>query len=292
MIPEPFEYHAPRSVEDAIGLLEAHGDEAKLLAGGHSLLPLMKLRLASVSHLIDIGGIEELSFIRKVDGAISIGAITTHSELAESELLRERQPLLPKAAIQIADVQVRNRGTLGGSVAHADPAADLVPVLLALEAELCVRGPAGERRVAAGDFIESMFTSVLEVDEILVEVRLPLAPANSRCTYEKVPHKASHLPVVGVAAQVELSADGECAEARLALTGVASVPYRAGVAEELLRGQVLSEPTIAAAAARATDGVEPLSDTFAAADFRLHLARVHTARALTALTTLSGARRA
>ena len=175
MIPEPFEYHAPRSVEDAIGLLEAHGDEAKLLAGGHSLLPLMKLRLASVSHLIDIGGIEELSFIRKVDGAISIGAITTHSELAESELLRERQPLLPKAAIQIADVQVRNRGTLGGSVAHADPAADLVPVLLALEAELCVRGPAGERRVAAGDFIESMFTSVLEVDEILVEVRLPLA---------------------------------------------------------------------------------------------------------------------
>jgi carbon-monoxide dehydrogenase medium subunit len=283
MIPAPFEFHAPRSVEDAIGLLQTHGDEAKLLAGGHSLLPLMKLRLASVSHLIDIGGIEALSFIREVDGAISIGAMTTHSELAESELLLDLQSLLPKAAVQIADPQVRNRGTLGGSVAHADPASDLVPVLLALEAELCIRGPAGERRVAAGDFIESMFTSVLEVDEILIEVRVPVAPANSRCTYEKLPHKASHLPVVGVAAQVELSADGACAEARLALTGLASVPYRAGTAEDLLRGQVLSEPTIAAAAAHVTDGVEALSDTFTPADYHLHLARVHTARALAAL---------
>ncbi len=288
MIPEPFEYHAPRSVEDAIGLLQTHGDEAKLLAGGHSLLPLMKLRLANVSHLVDIGRIEGLSFIREVDGAISIGAMTTHSELAESELLLEKQSLLPKAAIQIADVQVRNRGTLGGSVAHADPSGDLVPVLLALDAELRIRGPAGERRVAAGDFIESMFTSVLEVDEILTEIRVPLAPANSRCTYEKVPHKASHLPVVGVAVQVELSADGACSEARLALTGLASVPYRARAAEELLRGQVLSGPTIAAAAARVTDGVEPLSDTFAPADYRLHLARVHTARALAALAGAPG----
>ena len=237
MIPESFEYHAPRSLEDAIGLLQTHGDEAKLLAGGHSLLPLMKLRLASVSHLVDIGAIEGLSSIREEDGAISIGAMTTHTDLAESELLREKQSLLPKAAIQIADVQVRNRGTIGGSLAHADPASDLVPVLLALEAELCIRGPAGERRVAAGDFIESMFTSVLGVDEILIEVRVPVAPATSRCTYEKVPHKASQLPVVGVAAQVELSAEGKCTRARLALTGLAPVPYRVPAAEELLRAK-------------------------------------------------------
>ena len=283
MIPDRFEYHAPRSIADAIALLQTHGDEAKLLAGGHSLLPLMKLRLASVSHLVDIGRIEGLSFIRKVDDAISIGAMTTHSELAASELLCDLQPLLPKAAIQIADRQVRNSGTIGGSLAHADPASELVPVLLALEAELVIRGPAGERRVAVGDFIESMFTSVLEDDEILMEIRVGVAPAGSRCTYEKVPHPASHLPVVGVAAQVELSPPGECSVARLALTGLAYVPYRASAAEELLRGRALSEPTIAAAAAHVADGVEPLSDTFAPADYRLHLARVHTARALAAL---------
>lgn len=284
MIPDRFEYHAPRSVEDAIALLQTHGDEAKLLAGGHSLLPLMKLRLASVSHLVDIGRIEGLSSIHKLDGVLSIGAMTTHSELASSELLLEEQPLLPRAAIQIADVQVRNRGTIGGSLVHADPGSDLVPVLLALEAELVIRGPSGERRVAAGDFIQSMFTSVLADDEILLEVRVPVAPSGSRCTYAKVPHPASHLPLVGVAARVELAPAGECSAARLALTGLASVPYRASAAEELLRGQVLSEPNIAAAAARVTDGVEPLSDAFAPADYRLHLARVHTARALAALS--------
>ena len=283
MIPEPFEYHAPRSIEDAIALLHTHGDEAKLLAGGHSLLPLMKLRLARISHLVDIGRIEGLSFIRKTAGEIAIGAMTTHRELAESQLLVDEQPLLPRAAVQIGDVQVRNRGTLGGSLVHADPGADLVPVLLALDAELRIRGPAQERRVAASDFIESMFTTVLEADEILMEVRVPVAPANSRCTYEKVPHKASHLPVVGVAAQVAFSADGTCARARLALTGLAPVPHRALAAEEVLRGQDLSGSTIAAAAARVTDGIEPLSDTFATGDYRLHLARVHTARALTAL---------
>jgi carbon-monoxide dehydrogenase medium subunit len=283
MIPEQFEYHAPRSVDDAIALLRTHGDEAKVLAGGHSLLPLMKLRLAGVSHLVDIGRIEGLSGIRRVDGTISIGAMTTHGELAGSDLLQSEQPLLPRAAIQIADVQVRNRGTIGGSLAHADPASDLAPVLLALEAELRIRGPAGERRVAASDFIESMFTSVLEADEILLEIRVSPAPANSRCTYEKVPHPASHLPIVGVAAQLERSPEGACAAARLALTGLASVPYRASAAEELLRGNPLAEDTIAAAAARVTDGVEPLSDPFASGDYRLHLARVHTARALAAI---------
>jgi carbon-monoxide dehydrogenase medium subunit len=283
MIPKRFEYHVPRSIDDAIALLQIHGDQAKILAGGHSLLPLMKLRLADVSHLVDIRRIEGLSFIRSVDDAISIGAMTTHSELAESKLLLREQPLLPNAAIQIGDVQVRNCGTLGGSLAHADPAADLAPVLLVLEAEFRIRGPSGERRIAAGDFTESMFTTVLEVDEILMEVRVPVAPANSRCTYEKVPHKASQLAVVGVAAQVELSPNGKCSAARLALTGLAPVPFRARDAEDLLRGQVLSGPTIAAAVERVAQGVEPLSDSFASADYRLHLARVHTARALATL---------
>jgi carbon-monoxide dehydrogenase medium subunit len=284
MIPERFEYHAPRSVDDAIALLQTYGDEAKLLAGGHSLLPLMKMRLTGVSHLVDIGRIEGLGSIRQDDGAISIGAMATHSELAESELLGTEQPLLPRAAIQIADVQVRNRGTIGGSVAHADPASDLVPVLLALEAELRIRGPAGDRCVAARDFIESIFTTVLEDDEILMEIHVPVASANSRCAYQKVPHPASHLPIVGVAAQLELSPDGVCADARIALTGLTSVPYRASATEELLRGSALGEDTIAAAAARVTDAVEPMADPFASADYRLHLARVHTERALAALT--------
>ncbi|MCP5041332.1 MAG: xanthine dehydrogenase family protein subunit M [bacterium] len=283
MIPEQFEYHTPRTLHDAIALLQTHGDEAKLLAGGHSLLPLMKLRLTDVSHLIDIRRIEGLAFIRRVDDILSIGAMTTHSQLAESGLLQRDQPLLPKAASQIGDVQVRNCGTLGGSLAHADPAADLVPVLLALEAELRIQGPSGERCVAAGDFIDSMFTSTLEDDEILTEIRVPIVQPNSRCVYEKVLHKASHLAVVGVAAQVAFSANHECTEARLALTGLAPVAFRARDAEALLRGQVLSGSTIAAAAARVADGITPLSDTFASADYRLHLARVHTARALAAL---------
>jgi carbon-monoxide dehydrogenase medium subunit len=243
----------------------------------------MKLRLARVAHLVDIGRIEGLAYVRQVGDTIHIGAMTTHSELAESELLLQQQPLLPRAAIRIGDVQVRNSGTLGGSLAHADPSADLVPVLLALEAELRIRGPGGERSLAAGDFFEAMFTTALAPDEILLEVRVPVAPANSRCTYEKVPHKASHLAVVGVAAQVELAADGKCEQARLALTGLAPVPYRALAAEASLRGKALSEENISAAAQKVTDGVAPLSDSYAPADYRLHLARVHAARALASL---------
>jgi carbon-monoxide dehydrogenase medium subunit len=197
--------------------------------------------------------------------------------------LKETQPLLPKAAIQIADVQVRNRGTIGGSLAHADPASDLVPILLALEAELVIRGPTGERRVTAGDFIESMFTSVLEDDEILVEIRVPVASATSRCSYEKVPHPASHLPIVGVAAQIDFAPSGECATARLALTGLAAVPYRAMAAEQRLQGEALSGATIEAAASCVAAGVDPLSDHFASADYRIHLAKVHAMRALAAL---------
>lgn len=284
MIPAHFSYHAPPTLEAAIELLQSHGEEARLLAGGHSLLPLMKLRLAKVSHLIDISRIEGLAYIRRVADAIHIGAMTTHSELAQSALLLQEQPLLPRAAIQIGDVQVRNHGTLGGSLAHADPSADLVPVLLVLEAELRIRGPRGERSLAAADFFEFMFTTALEDDEILVEVRVRVAAANSRCSYQKVPHKASHLAVVGVAAQIEFAADRRCERARLALTGLAPVPYRAFAAEEALRGKILSPETIAAAAARVTEGVESLSDFYAPADYRLHLARVHAARALEALT--------
>jgi len=284
MIPPHLSYHAPRTVEDAIALLQSHGDEAKLLAGGHSLLPLMKLRLARVSHLVDIGRIEGLAYLRPVGEMIHIGSMTTHAELAESELLLEVQPLLPNAAIQIGDVQVRNRGTLGGSLAHADPSADLVPVLLALDAELRIRGPGGERSLAAGNFFESMFTTALAPDEILLEVRVPVAPPNSRSTYVKVPHKASHLAVVGVAAQIEFTSDGRCEQARLALTGLASVPYRAFAAEASLRGMALSEASISAAARKVTDGVDSLlSDFYAAADYRLHLARVYAARALASL---------
>lgn len=226
MITAPFDYYVPTTLDEAIALLRQHGDAAKLLAGGHSLIPLMKLRLANPSVLIDIGRLSGLSYIRETDGSVAIGALTTHRMLETSNLLKERLPLVSQAAGAIGDTQLRNRGTIGGSLAHADPAADLSAVVLALDGELRLRGPTGERMVRAQDFFVDMYTTALGADEILTEVRLPALPPRSGSAYLKLPNKASFFAIIGVAAVVALNADGTCREARLGITGLTAKPLR------------------------------------------------------------------
>lgn len=280
MIATEFEYLVPSSVEEAVSLLSRHGDEAKLLAGGHSLVPIMKLRLAQPRYLIDIGRLPGLSYIREENGAIAIGALTTHRTLETSELLKSKLPLLPETAAVIADVQVRNRGTIGGSLVHADPAADLPATALALEAEVRARGPRGERTIRIDDFFVGMLTTAIGADEIATEVRFPVPPARSGSAYLKVPNPASHYAIVGVAVAVTLDGDGRFERARMGLTGVARKPLRAPAAEEALIGKVVDDGAIAEAAERSTDGVQAAGDLHASAEFRLHLTRVNTRRAL------------
>ncbi len=280
MIPAPFEYLQPATVEEAVDLLRTYGDEAKLLAGGHSLIPLMKLRLASPRYVIDIGHIPGLSYIREEGGFISIGALTTHATLEHSDLLKARLPLLPEAAARIGDVQVRNWGTIGGSLSHADPAADLPAAMVALDAQMVLQGPSGRRTVAAADFFVDMLTTALEPDEILVELRLPPLPARTGTAYLKVPHKASFFAVVGLAAVVTLAPDGRCQAARTGVTGLAAKAFRAGAVEAALAGRPLDEPTVQAAAEQIAQGVDALSDVYASAEYRTHLARVYAARAI------------
>ncbi len=282
MIPARFEYYAPTSLPEALRLLAAYGDEARLLAGGHSLLPLMKFRLATPAHLIDLGRIPGLRFIRLDGTHVVVGAMTTHWMIESSDLLRQRVPLLPETAGMIGDVQVRNMGTIGGSLAHADPAADYPAAVLALEAELVAEGPRGRRTIAAADFFTGLYATALGADEILVEVRVPLPAARSGTAYRKFPHPASGFAVVGVAALVTLDEQTRCTQARVGITGVAPIPYQANTVEQNLKGKVLTPEVIAAAAESAAAGVEVNTDIFASADYRGHLAKVFTRRALQA----------
>ena len=280
MIPAAFEYLKPASVEEAIALLRTHGEDARLLAGGHSLIPLMKLRLASPRYLIDIGCIRNLAYISEGAGRVCIGALTTHAEIEDSDVLKARFPLLPEAAARIGDAQVRNRGTIGGSLAHAHPAADFPAVLLALEAEMLLQGPDGRRAVPALDFFVSLFTTALRPDEVLVEIRIPLLPNGMGTAYLKVEDKASHFAIVGVAAVIDMDAQGACRTARVGVTGVAATPYRARSVESALLNQRPDQPTIEAAAQHAVEGVQPLPDLFASSDYRAHLAQVYASRAI------------
>ncbi len=279
MIPAQFEYHAPSSLQEAIGLLQSHGDEAKVLAGGHSLLPLLKLRFAAPGHLVDITKIPGLAGIRDEGSSIVIGALTTHQEVESSSLLREKLPLLPEVVAEVADVQVRNRGTFGGSLAHADPAADIPAAALALDAEIMALGPGGSRTIRAADFFTGVLSSALGPDEILTEVRIPVPGGSTGYAYQKVPNMASHYAIVGVAARVTLSG-GTVGSAAIAVTGAAGVPYRASAAEAALAGRALDDAAFEAAAEAAANGVSALSDIHASAEYRLHLVRVHTRRAL------------
>jgi len=274
MIPAAFDYVRPTTLDEALGLLARHGDEAKVLAGGHSLIPAMKLRLSQPKLVVDIGRIGDLRSIGERDGKIAIGALTTHYDIESSALLAGSCPLLPEVAGKIGDVQVRNKGTIGGSCVHADPASDWPAAMLALDADFEIAGPDGSRTVSAKDFFVDILTSAVKPGEILKSIQLP-ATAKT-VAYVKFAQKASGFAIAGVAAVVDKARNGIA----VAVTGVAAKAYRAAGVESSLRGVELSAATIATAAQKAADGVDPLSDIHASAEFRAHLARVQTKRAL------------
>ena len=277
MIPAEFEYARASSIDDAITRLKASDGAGKLIAGGHSLVPMMKLRLAQPSLLIDVARIPGLAGIREHDGAIEVGAATVHHDVASSTLLRDRCPMLADTAAEIGDPQVRNRGTLGGSLAHADPASDYPAAMLALDAQIHVQGPQGARQIAASAFFQDLFTVDLRPDEIIVAVRF--APVRA-AAYAKLHQRASHYAIVGVAAALDV-ADGTIRSARVGLTGAGSHAIRLTGVEDALAGQPASTTTIAAAAERAASGVSNVSaDLHAGADYRRAMITVFTKRAL------------
>jgi carbon-monoxide dehydrogenase medium subunit len=280
MIPSAFEYLRPTSLAEATRLLASHPDDAKILAGGHSLIPMMKLRLASPSILIDIGRLGELRGIHEEDGTIVLGANTTHYDAESSALLQQRCPLMSDTAAAIGDVQVRNAGTIGGSLAHADPAADWPAAVLALDAQITLVNHAGSRTVGATDFFLELLTTAMESDEILTEIRVPANAARTGSAYLKVAQPASGFALTGVAAQVTLGSDHTVQQVAVAVTGVDSTAFRASATENALRGQAATEAAIEQAANLATEGAESTDDIHASAEYRLHLTRVYTKRAL------------
>jgi aerobic carbon-monoxide dehydrogenase medium subunit len=274
MIPAAFDYVRPATLEEALGLLAKHGEDAKVLAGGHSLIPAMKLRLSQPKVVVDIGRISDLRSIGNQDGKIAIGALTTHYDIESSDLLKRSCSLLPEVAGNIGDIQVRNKGTIGGSCAHADPAGDWPAAMLALDAEFEIAGPGGSRTVAAKDFFVDMLTSAIESGEILKVIHVPVTAKT--VAYAKFTQKASGFAIAGVAVVVDKTRKSGA----VAVTGVAAKAYRAIGVESALRGLELSAATIAAAAKKAAEGVDPLSDIHASAEFRTHLACVQAKRAL------------
>jgi carbon-monoxide dehydrogenase medium subunit len=280
MIPAPFDYQAPATLEEAVSLLAGDPDGAKVLAGGHSLIPAMKLRLAQPQLLVDIARIKSLAYIREEGNRILIGATTTHYQLESSELLKQICPLLPLCAASIGDVQVRNKGTIGGSVAHSDPAGDWPAAVLALDADIVLVGPNGERIVKATDFFIDLMTTDVQPGEILREIRIQKPSGRFGHAYQKVPHPASGFAVVGIAVNLALNDVGSWKAAGIGVTGVALKAYRAQGVEAALAGTNLDDQTIAAAAEHVCDGVNPNSDLYASSDYRRALAKVHTRRAL------------
>jgi aerobic carbon-monoxide dehydrogenase medium subunit len=281
MYPATFEYHRPGSVDEAVRLLSTHKDDAKVLAGGHSLVPLMKLRLSSPKHVIDLGKISGLAGIREDGGAIVIGAMTTYYAIESNASLKTKCPILPESAAQIGDPQVRNWGTIGGSIAHADPAADLPAVVVALGGEIKATGPKGARTIKVEDFFKDVMTTALGPDEVLTEIRFPAPAAGSGMAYLKHPHPASRFAVVGVAAIVTVSG-GKCQAASVAITGVGPKASRAKGVEALLQGKALDAASIAAAAEKAADGIQMSADLQGSVEYKQHLTRVYTRRALEA----------
>jgi carbon-monoxide dehydrogenase medium subunit len=281
MYSETFEYFRPKTLTEAAQLLKKHKG-ARLLAGGHSLLPAMKFRLASAKALVDIGGIKGLSGIKAKGKTLEIGATTTHAEIAASELVKRSCPILAEAAAQIGDIQVRNRGTIGGSIAHADPAADFPTVLVALGATIVAKGPKGVRKTPADKFFVDLFTTALKPGEIVTAIVVPAYGKGTGGSYFKHPHPASRYAVVGVAAIVEVK-DGKVARASLVVGGTTANPVRAAASEGALLGQKPDAASIAAAAGKVAAAIEdPLSDHYASGEFRVHLATVLARRALAA----------
>ncbi len=280
MFPNSFKYVAARSVEEAIELLNKHGEDAKLLAGGHSLIPAMKLRLATPRTLIDLGQVPDLRGV-KVDGeTLVIGALTVHADIASSESVHRHLPGLAEAAEVIGDLQVRNRGTIGGSIAHADPAADFPVILTALNASFVLTSSSGKRTVAVDDFFIDFFTTALSPNEVLTEIRVPLPPSGAGTAYAKLGHPASGYVVVSAGVLLIRDPAGRCASARVAIGGLGSGPFRAAATEAALQGQPLTPKVIAAAAAKAADGADPDDDLYASADYKRHMATVYARRAI------------
>ena len=280
MYPASFEYHTPTTLAEAIALLGRYGDEAKVLSGSQSLIPLMKLRLAQPAHVVDLRKVDCLTGVREVQGAIQIGALTTHATLAKSELLRAKLPMAAEAAGQIGDAQVRNLGTIGGSLAHADPSADWPAVLTALDASVVVAGPQGERTLKVEQLILGPLTTALEPGEILTQVRVALPPARTAGAYEKLPHPASRFAVVGVAAEISLDARNTVQWSRIAITGLGSKVTRATGVERALQGKAADPAAIKSAAARAAEGLELRADLSGSAAYKAQLAAVYTERAV------------
>jgi carbon-monoxide dehydrogenase medium subunit len=274
VIPIAFDYESPETLEEAIRMLHENGEDAKLLAGGHSLLPLMKLRLAAPTVLIDLRRIPGLHGIRRDDGSWRLGAMTRHADLQDAEELG----VVARSASLIADQQVRNRGTVGGTLAHGDPASDLPAVMLATDGEVTAQGTGGQRTIAAADLFQDYLTTALAHDEVITEARVPALDGYG-FGYEKFTRRAEDWAMVGVCALVK-AGDGSCEDVRIGLTHMGSTPLRASAAEEALRGQPLDADSIARAAAQAAEGTEPPGDLNATPEYKRHLARTLTRRAL------------
>jgi len=282
MIAQNFEYVVPTSLGEAVNLLQKHGGRAKILAGGHSLIPMMKLRLAAPEFLIDIGRIPELSYIKEDSGKIRIGTLTTHYAIETSDLIRRRLPALADAAGLIGDVQVRNKGTIGGSLAHADPAADYPASILAFDATIVTLGPKGERQIPASKFFVDMLTTALEQNEIVREIQVPVKSGKTGSAYLKMAQKASGFAICGAAAVVELDGTGVLSNVAIGITGIGNHAFRATKTEAALQGQKPAADVLKKACESASDGVLALDDIHASADYRLDLARVFARRALQA----------
>jgi len=280
MIPAAFEYHAPTSIGEATRLLSRLGDDTKVLSGGQSLIPLMKLRLATPRHVVDINGIPDLAYLRESDGVLRIGALTRESDLEASDVVRSRYPLLHDTSRVIADPVVRNLATVGGNLAHGDPANDHPATMLALGAEIVVAGPAGERRVPVASFFTGPFATALQGDEILVEIRVPSPGPRSAGAYLKLERKVGDFATAAAAVQLDLDANGVCTRAGIGLANVGATPIRAEAAEAWLKGKRLDEATIKRAGELAAQAAQPAADLRGSVEYKKDLVRVLTARAL------------
>ncbi len=279
MKPAPFDYYDPRSLDEALGLLRRHGRDARVLAGGQSLVPRLNLRILTPAVVVDLNRVPELAYVRQTNGLVSFGAMTRQRAIQFSDLVSAKLPLLGEAIRLIGHLPTRTRGTIGGSLAFADPAAELPALVTALDGDLVVRGPTGERTLKPAEFFVGSFATALAPEELLVEIRLPAAPPASGAAFEELALRENHFALVGVAAQLTVDRDGRCTMARVGVSGCPT-PTRLRPVEKLLEGQDLGQGVIAAAAERAADLVEPIDDLHATSGYRRRLTRVLVARAL------------
>jgi carbon-monoxide dehydrogenase medium subunit len=290
MKPPRFDYLAPRTLDEALAHLHHHGDQAKILAGGQSLIPMLNFRLAHPGVVVDVNRLIELAYVRQHDGGVAVGALTRQHAVERSELIRARVPVVAEACRFIGHAPIRHRGTFGGNLAHADPASELPAVMVALEAEMAVASRAGSRSVPAGQFFTGPLTTALRADEMLTEIRIPAPPPRTGGAFVEMARRAGDFALVGVAALITLDGAGKCERVRIALCGVGPTPVRARAAEDALTGQAPTATALAAAADRAAAATSPPSDVHGSAEFRKKLARHFARQAIAAAVERSGGR--